>query len=221
MTQKPEQNMNIAVDIVIFTVKDNVLKVILIQMKKKPFAGMWAFPGGLIRQNESLEDAAKRGLQEKTGVKNVYLEQLYTFGSPKRDPNGRVISAAYFAIINSQDVKLKTTGKYSNIGWFDVKKLPDLAYDHNELAKYALQRLCWKLEYTNVVYSLLSRYFTLSEVQKVYEIILGRFLDRRNFQRKIRSLNLIQRTKKQQLGRHRPAVLYEFRERKPAIVKFI
>lgn len=220
MTQLP-QNIKVAVDIVIFTVRDNALKVILIQMKKEPFTGMWAFPGGLIDPKESLDDAARRELAEKAGVKNVYLEQLYTFGDPKRDPYGRVISVAYFALINSRNIKLTTTSKYSDIGWVDIQKLPKLAYDHKNMAKYALQRLQWKLEYTNVAYSLVPRYFTLSELRRVYEIILARSLDRRNFQRKVFSLNLLKKTSGKQVGKHRPAALYEFRERKPIIVEVI
>lgn len=228
----------VAVDIVIFTVKDNALKAILIQMKKSPFSGMWAFPGGLIDSKESLDDAAVRELREKTGIvanarperfipnkvegsRGVYLEQLYTFGDLRRDPLGRVISVAYFALINSENVELKTTAKYSNIGWFDIRKFPKLAYDHQEVAKYAHQRLRWKLEYTNVAYSLLPRHFALSDLRKVYEIILGRPLDRRNFQRKILSLNLLKRTKKRKEGKHRPATLYEFRVRKPMIVEVL
>ena len=213
--------VRVAVDIVIFTVKENALKVILIQMKKAPFTAMWAFPGGLIDPRESLDDAAKRELKEKTGVGNVYLEQLYTFGDPKRDPNGRVISAAYFALVSGENMKLTTTEKYSDVSWFDVRKLPKLAYDHKEVAKYAAQRLQWKLEYTNVVYSLLPRQFTLTEMQDVYEVILGKRLDRRNFQRKIRSLGLLKPTAKRQVGKHRPAKLYEFKSRRPIITQII
>ena len=223
--------VKVAVDTVIFTVEDNALKVILIQMKKKPFTGMWAFPGGLIDSNkESLDDAAKHELKEKTGLvadaspeqgRGVYLEQLYTFGDLKRDPFSRVVSTAYFALINNDGIKLKTTTKYSDIGWFDVNKLPRLAYDHSKIAKYALKRLRWKLEYTNVAYSLLPRYFPLSELRRVYEVILGRSLDRRNFQRKIFSLDILRKTNKKQTGKHRPARLYEFKNRKPQIVEVL
>lgn len=226
MTQRKDQKVNsgdakVAVDVAIFTIKDNALKVILIQMKKKPFTGMWAFPGGLIDSRESLDEAARRELKQKTGVNNVYLEQLYTFGDPKRDPYWRVVSAAYFSLISSDGVSIKTIEKYSDIRWFDINKLPKLAYDHRKIAKYALLRLRWKLEYTNIVYSLLPRYFTLSELERVYEIILGRALDRRNFHRKIKSLNIVKPTTKRQTGKHRPAVLYEFVTRKPRIVEII
>lgn len=219
MTQA--QNVKVAVDIVIFTVRDNALKVILIQMKKKPFTGMWAFPGGLIDPKESLDEAARRELAEKTGVRSVYLEQLYTFGDPTRDPYGRVISAAYFALINSKNAKLATTEKYSDIGWFPIEKLPKLAYDHLNVAKYALKRLQWKLTYTNIAYSLLPRSFTLSELRSVYEVILARSLDRRNFQRKIHSLKLLRKTRGHKMGKHRPAMLYEFKVRTPIIVEVL
>lgn len=215
------QNVKVAVDIVIFTVSENALRVILIQMKKKPFSGMWAFPGGLIDPKESLDEAARRELAEKTGVSKVYLEQLYTFGEPKRDPFGRVISVTYFALISSGGIALKTSSKYSDIAWFSVKKLPKLAYDHSEIAKYAIKRLQWKLEYTNIAYSLLPRSFTLSELRRVYEIILGRSLDRRNFQRKIHSLKLLKKAWGHKTGKHRPAMLYEFRVKKPIIVEVL
>lgn len=182
---------------------------------------MWAFPGGLINDKESLDGAAKRELAEKTGMKNVYLEQLYTFGHPKRDPYGRVISCAYFALIDSLSVQLKTIEKYSDIKWFDVKRLPRLAYDHGDVATYAIQRLRWKLEYTNVVYSLLPKNFTLSQMRRTYEIILGRKIDRRNFQRKIASLNLLKSVRKKQIGKHRPAMLYGFKIRKPMIMEVL
>lgn len=212
----------VAVDIVIFTIKDDELKVILIKMKKKPFKGSWAFPGGRVRINESLDEAARKELCEKTGVKNVYLEQLYTFGKVNRDPFTRVVSVAYFALVDSRKIKLKTTTKYAGIDWFIVKHLPPLAYDHKEVAKLALERLRAKLEYTNIVYGLLPKYFTLSELRKVYEIILDKKLDRRNFRRKINSLNLLKSTGQKKKGLpYRPAILYTFRKRKPMIVEIL
>lgn len=212
----------VAVDTVIFTVDNRKLKVILIQMKKKPFTGRWAFPGGLVVARESLDDAAKRELYEKTGVKNVYLEQLYTFGGVKRDPFSRVVSVAYFALVNRKQIKeLVTTSKYQRIDWFDVNKLPRLAYDHNEVAKYAIARLRSKLEYTNIVFSLLPRYFALTELQEVYEIILGKKLDKRNFLKRIDTLHLLRKTQKFEKGAHRPARLYEFRSRKPQIIEIL
>lgn len=212
----------VAVDVVIFTIEDEELKVILIKMKKRPFKSMWAFPGGRVDNNESLDEAAKRELYEKTRVKDVYLEQLYTFGDVKRDPFTRVVSVAYFALVDSKKIKLKTTTKYAGIDWFIIKHLPPLAYDHKEMAKLALERLRAKLEYTNIVYSLLPKYFTLSELRRVYEIILDRKLDRRNFQRKILGLNLLKSTGQKRGGLpHRPATLYTFKKRKPMMVEIL
>ena len=213
----------VAIDLIIYTIKDNKLQVALVQMRKVPFGGMWAFPGGLVMRGESLEGAAKRELHEKTGLKNVYLEQLFSFGEPKRDPYSHVISVAYFALISSENVKLETAeDKYSAIEWFSIRHLPKLAYDHEKMAKYALKRLQWKLEYTNVVYSLMPRLFTLSELQRVYEIILGRELDKRNFRKKMMGLGLVRKTRKLKAGGvHRPAQLFEFKSRKPQIIEVL
>ncbi len=212
----------VAVDVAVFTVLDGGLKVLLVKVKKSLYAGMWALPGGIIRPDESLEEAAYRELAEKTGVKSVYLEQLYTFGEVKRDRTRRAISTVYFALVNAAGLNLTTTTKYAGIEWFPVNRLPPLAYDHTQVIRYGVQRLRWKLEYTNVAWSLLPETFTLTELQNVYEAILGRKLDRRNFRKKILSLNLLAPTGKQRLaGAHRPAVLYRFTKRKPMIVKVL
>ncbi|MDD5164883.1 MAG: NUDIX domain-containing protein [Patescibacteria group bacterium] len=188
-TQKPEKPQ-IAVDTVIFNIINNDLKILLIKRGSKTFKNMWAIPGGRVNKNEPLEEAAKRELKEETGVKNVYLEQLYTFGDPKRDPRGRVISVAYFALIG-EEPRLRADTDAIDTDWFSVKKLPQLAFDHRKIVNYALKRLSWKLEYTNIGRNLLPKVFTLSELREVYEIILGKKIDKRNFQKKILSLNLI------------------------------
>lgn len=212
----------IATDVAIFTIHNDSLHVLLIHMKKKPFTGMWALPGGLIRPHESVDDGAKRHLSLKTGVKNVYLEQLYTFGEVHRDPFGRVVSVAYMALIPSQNIKLKTTKEYAEVKWFLIRKLPKLAYDHSEVITYALSRIRAKLEYTNVAYSLLPKEFTLSDLQRIYEIILNKKIDKRNFRKKILSLNLIKRLRKKTSGSTgRPAQFYQFRTRAPQIVDII
>lgn len=204
----------IAVDLLIFTVKDGKLETILIQMKKKPFIGRWAFPGGLIGTGETLEEAARRELYKKTGLKHVYLEQLFTFSHPKRDPYSRVISTAYFALIPERGQKLITTQKYSDIKWVPIRNVKHLAYDHDLILAYALKRLRAKLEYTNIAWSLLPRRFTLSELQRVYEIILNNRLDKRNFRKKILALNVLKKEKgKSRKGAHRPAQLYQFQKR--------
>lgn len=212
----------IASDVVIFTVKEEKLNILLIKMKKKPYADYWAAPGGLVKPEESVDGAARRLLSDKTGVKNVYLEQLYTFGEVNRDPFGRVVSVSYFALIPSDGVRLKTTEEYADVKWFPIDKLPKLAYDHKKIIDYAFQRLKSKLEYTNVVYSLLPEEFTLGELQKMYEIILGRDLDKRNFRKKIFSLSLVEKTGHREIGiSHRPAELYSFKNKKLEIIQII
>ncbi len=212
----------VAVDVIIFTVADAVLQVLLVQLKSPPYAGMWAFPGGSVPSGESTEAMATRGLFETTGVKDVYLEQLYTFSHPKRDPHGHVVSVAYVALVNRAGMNLRIPGKCTDIGWFPVAPPPPLAYDHADMLTYALRRLRWKLEYTNIVYSLLPRDFTLTELQRVYEIILDRPLDKRNFRKKMLSLGLLQATPRvAKVGAHRPARLYRFRRRRPMIIEVL
>lgn len=216
------QNIKVAVDNCIFTIKDNALHILLIQMKKKPYTGMWALPGGLIKANETLDQAARRVLAEETAVKDVYLEQLYTFSQLDRDQLGRVISAAYFALIPEPTTPLKTIGKYRDVRWWEFGKLPALAYDHNQIAQYAKKRLEAKLEYTNVVYALLPAKFTLSALQQVYEAVLGRDLDKRNFRKRIKSLGLVTPLgEKVRHGAHRPAMLYRFQKHAPQIVNVL
>ena len=211
-----------AVDIVIFTIKDEELKVLLIKMKKEPFTKMWAVPGGLVKVDESLDFSAKKHLFNKTGVKDIYLEQLYTFGEVERDPLGRVISTAYFALIPGDGLELKTTEEYEDVQWFSIKDLPKLAYDHKEIISKAERRLKAKLSYTNIVYGLLPSEFTLTELQKTYEIILGETIDKRNFRKKILSLNLIKKTDKQTVGESsRPAAYYKFIKRTPQIIEIL
>ena len=145
----------VAVDAVLFTIADRELKTLLVKIKKGPFVGSWAFPGGLVQIGEPLDEAARRELSEKTGVQDLYLEQLYTFGDARRDPVVHTVAVAYFALVPHFDQVLHSGEKYADVGWFPVRALPQLAYDHNAIAAYALQRLQAKLGYTNIVYSLL------------------------------------------------------------------
>jgi 8-oxo-dGTP diphosphatase len=208
------QHAVIATDTIIFTVVDDELKVLLIKMNKKPYADCWAAPGGLVKPDESVDASAKRNLFAATGVKDVYLEQLYTFGRVNRDPFGRVVSVAYVALIPSEGLKLKVSSAYDDIAWFPCHRLPALAYDHDHMIQYAVGRLRAKLAYTNIVYSLLPDEFTLTDMQNTYEIILGRPLDKRNFRKKILSLALVAKTGTMSAGKaHRPAALYRFRSR--------
>src|SRR3989344_1214489 len=182
---------SVTVDIIIFTIKNNDLKVLLVKRDIEPFKGKWAIPGGFVRMDESLEEAAKRELQEETGVKEIYLEQLYTFGDPKRDPRGRVITVSYMALVNSEKIKLEATTDVSEAQWFSVKKLPSVAFDHKKILDYAFQRLKWKFEYTTVAFSLLSKEFTISKIQRIYEMVFNKQFDKRNFAKKILSLNIL------------------------------
>ena len=208
-----------AVDLVAFTIIENELNVLVIKMKYDPFKGRWALPGGRIRTYESVDECAKREFQEKTEIKNAYLEQLYSFGDVKRDPSTRIISVAYLVLVNNGGINLKTTEKYKEICWMPASKAPKLAYDHNKILKYALSRLKSKLIYTNIVYNLLPQKFRLSEMKKVYEIILGRELDKRNFRKKIFSLDLIKEIGKEAGVPHRPSKLYSFKVKKPMVVE--
>lgn len=212
----------IATDVAIFALEDGQLQTLLIKMKKHPFSDHWAAPGGLIKPYESVDRAAMRVLAEKTSLKDTYLEQLYTFGRVNRDPFGRVVSVAYIALLPNTDVKIKTTKDHPDIKWFPVNQLPKLAYDHADILDVAIKRLQGKLEYTNIIYSLLPKEFTLTDLQNAYEIILGKKLDKRNFRKKIFAVNLVQKTDKREEGAaHRPASLYRFTHRTPRLIEVL
>ena len=215
-----QPHASLAVDVIVMTIAERRLLALLVKVRDGPFAGRWAFPGGLVGVGESLEDAAMRELSAQTGLRGIYLEQLRTFGDPDRDPRARVVSTAYLALVPERSAVL-TGGRYAGGAWFPVTRLPPLAYDHDTMARAALERLRAKLEYTNIVYSLLPPEFTLSELQDVYEIILGRSLDRRNFRKKILATGLLRARSRQRHGPHRPAALYAFTRRKPMVVEML
>jgi 8-oxo-dGTP diphosphatase len=222
MTAPPVlQNVKVAVDNCIFTVVDGRLQVLLIRMRKKPFGGMWALPGGLIDEGESLRDAAARILKEQTGVEGLYLEQLYTFDGRTRDPEGRVVSVGYYSLVPPVGLALGTTPKYEAVRFWDCNERPrELAYDHEAILGYAQARLQAKVQYTNVMWSLLPPRFTLRELQTAYEGVLSRSLDKRNFRKKILSLGLVRASgQKSKGGRHRPAMLYQFASQAPTAVE--
>jgi len=210
----------VAVDVAIFTVDAGELKVLVVKAHEGPSAGRWAFPGGRVALDESLEAAAGRELSAKTGLGGVYLEQLRTFGDPRRDPQARVVSTAYFALVPAKDM-VERSAKYADVTWLAMRRLPRLAYDHDAIAKAALDRLRAKLAYTNIVYGLLPAAFTLGELQRIYEIILGRGLDRRNFRKKLLASGLLRPLDRQRRGPHRPAALYRFARRRPAVVEML
>ena len=204
---------SVTVDLIILTIAENDLQVLLIRRKQAPFAGRWALPGGFVEMNESLEDAAARELKEEVGVERVYLEQLYTFGEPKRDPRGRVISVAYFALIDAEGQRIVAASDAADAAWHSVFQPPRLAFDHRKVLDYAVSRLRNKLEWTTVGYELLPKRFTLSELQRVYEIILQRPIDKRNFRKKVLAQGQLRELDETRAdGAHRPAKLYSFRK---------
>ena len=202
----------VTVDVVIFTLKQGALHLLLVQRKYPPFEGCWAVPGGFVRLDEPLDAAARRELAEETGVRDVYLEQLYTFGDPGRDPRGRVISVAYIALVRAEQQNLAAATDAADVSWFPVATLPQpLAFDHSKIVKYAVDRLRSKLEYTTLAFQLLPELFSLPELQHIYEQILGEPLDRGNFYRKIKAAEVLEETGGFREGKGRPARLYRFR----------
>ena len=202
---------SVTVDVLMMSLRQRDLQILLIKRRSWPFEGMWAIPGGFVNIDESLEAAAKRELQEETGVQDVYLEQLYTFGDPDRDPRTRVITVVYFALLDSERLQVEAASDASDVGWFSVYSLPPLAFDHEKIIQYALNRLRGKLDYTTIAFNLLPEQFTLRELQRVYEIILHKRLDKRNFRKRILATGILEDTgAKKMEGTHRPARLYRF-----------
>jgi 8-oxo-dGTP diphosphatase len=199
----------VTVDIVLFTIRDRQLHLLLIRRLARPYENRYALPGGFVREEESLDAAATRELREETGVEKVYLEQLYTFGEPKRDPRGRVITVAYYALAPDTQV-LRAGTDASDAAWFPIADLPALAFDHRKIVEYAHQRIRNKLDYTNVGFELLPDKFTLTELQLVHEAILGENLDKRNFRRKIIQKGIVKPTKEWQRTGRKPAQFYRF-----------
>ena len=202
---------SVTVDVVMMSLRQRDLQVLLVKRRSWPYEGMWAIPGGFVNMDESLEAAARRELQEETNVQNVYLEQLYTFGDPGRDPRTRVITVVYFALLDSERLQVKAGDDAADVSWYSVYHLPPLAFDHARILQYALDRLRGKLQYTQIAFNLLPEQFTLRELQRVYEIILHRKLDKRNFRKKILSTGILEDTDAKKMeGTHRPARLYRF-----------
>lgn len=214
----------LATDVVLFTISEDKLKTLLMRIDLEPYyKDRWGFPGGLIQPDETALDASKRVLKDKGSInpKDSYLEQLYTFSGVNRDPRNRVVSVAYLGLIaeNKRGQSLKD----ENLWWSDVSSVPkNLAYDHNKIFEVALDRLRSKIEYTNIAFGLLPKEFTLSELQKTYEIILDQELDKRNFRRKVKDIGLVLETgNERREGANRPAALYSFKERKPEVIEVL
>jgi 8-oxo-dGTP diphosphatase len=197
-SQQRAARPKVAVDTVLFARSDGGVRSYLVPVKRGPLRGRWAFPGGLVRVGELLDDAARRQLQSFTGLREVYVEQLFTFGDPSRDPKSHVVSVAYMALIPDASAVRSMRGDEPAGQWFEVSALPPLAYDHGLMAEYALKRLKAKLEYTNIAYSLL------------YTVILNRPIDRRNFRRRIMAMGILKKGRGTRRGAHRPASLYSF-----------
>lgn len=211
---------SVTVDCVVFALDEGDLKVILIQRAVAPFQGKWALPGGFVRIDESLEEAARRELREETGLQQVYLEQLYTFGDAGRDPRGRVITVSYYALVNLAGHAVHATTDARDAAWFSVDDVPDLAFDHDRILLTALKRLRAKVRYEPIGFELLPRKFTLSQLQKLYETILGMALDKRNFRKKILGTGLLTPLDEiEQDVAHRAARLYQFDKKKYAQLK--
>lgn len=207
----------LTIDCVIFglDLDEETLKVMLIQRDVAPYEGVWAIPGGFVRPGETLMQAATRELEEETGIKDVFLEQLYTFGDPDRDPRGWIVSVAYYALVSPDKHDIRATADAREAQWFPVTSLPRLAFDHDEIFAKALERIRGKLTYAPLGFELLPQKFTIKQLQKVYEIVLGRTLDNRNFRKKIFAMDVLRELGEMQKGvPHRAARLYKFDERK-------
>lgn len=207
----------LTVDCVVFGLDDDDLKILLIQRDLAPFEGCWALPGGFVHIDEDLEEAARRELEEETGLSKIFLEQLYTFGAVERDPRERVVSVAYFALVNLRDHEVQASTDARDAAWFAVHDVPTLAFDHAEILDMALERLRGKLRYQPIGFELLPKKFALSQLQHLYELVLERPLDKRNFRKRVLSMGLLIETDEvQQDVAHRAARLYRFDERKYA-----
>jgi 8-oxo-dGTP diphosphatase len=204
----------VTVDCIVFGLDETDLKILLIQRDIEPFAGRWALPGGFVKLDETLEQSALRELEEETGLSKVFLEQLYTFGNPGRDPRERVVTVAYYALVKLLDHKVQAATDARNAAWFAVDDMPKLCFDHAEIVSVGLKRLQGKVRYQPIGFELLPPKFSLTQLQRMYEIILERPLDKRNFRKKVLSLDILQELDEVETDvAHRAARLYRFDEK--------
>lgn len=210
------QSIKVAVDAVIFGYDpEEGISVLLITRKYEPFKKCWALPGGLVHQEESLEVAIKREIKEETGIDVSYLEQLYTFGKPDRDPRNRVVSVAYYGLVRPKDFQLSAQTDAEDVAWFNIKKLPRLAFDHKHIMDTAVKRLRGKIAYEPIGFELLDKKFPFSDLEKFYQTLLDHELDRRNFKKKIMAYGFLEELKESlQRSAGRPAKLYQFNKKK-------
>lgn len=208
-----DQDIKVTVDAIVFGYnQENGISVLLIRRKIEPHINEWALPGGFVLNDETLEEAVERELQEEAGISINYLEQLFTFGKPDRDPRRRIISISYFGLVKSVDFKLFASSDASEAAWFNIYDLPELAFDHKDIVEKAINRLRSKVTYEPIGFELLDRKFLFSDLEQLYMKLLGREIDRRNFKRKIMSLGLIVEfdEKAPTTSAGRPAKLYSF-----------
>lgn len=210
------QDIKLTVDAVIFGYESEPrISVLLVERKYDPFANMWAIPGGFVKNSETLEDAVYRELEEETGVNIGYLEQLYTFGEPNRDPRQRIVSVAYFGLVRPDNYQPKASSDAKKARWFDINELPELAFDHQRILEEALKRLRAKITYEPIGFELLGERFPFSDLENLYTTLLGREIDRRNFRKKIMSLQILDVLgEKVSRGAGRPANLFKFNKKR-------
>lgn len=201
---------SLTVDCIIFGWDGEHLKILLIQRANDPYGGYWALPGGFVDIDEGLEKAAQRELEEETGIKGLFMEQLYTFGQIDRDPRGRVVSVGYYALVNLNDYEVKASSDAGDAKWFFFDELPKLAFDHEHILEKAHQRLQAKVRYQPIGFELLPKKFTISQMRQLYENIMGYEINKRNFHTKVMKLGILRQVERQKDVAHRPAYLYEF-----------
>lgn len=211
-----KQDIKVSVDAVVFGYDHETgVSVLLIQRRNEPFQKMWALPGGLVLTGESLDNAVRRELKEEAGIDVNYLEQLYTFGDPDRDPRNHAISVSYFGLVRPRDFELLAQTDAEDVAWFNIKKLPKLAFDHRKIIDVAIKRLRGKIRYEPVGFELLDKEFPFSDLEKLYRTLLDQDLDRRNFRKKMMSLDILEELDKSlQRGAGRPARLFKFHKKK-------
>ena len=217
----PYPHPAVTTDVVVFTIRENRLSILLVKRANPPHQGEWALPGGFLDIDEDLDACAARELKEETGITGVYLEQLYTFGATQRDPRERVISVTYYALVPQDSLAVpRAASDAADVGWYALEDLPPLAFDHARIIEMAHSRLVAKLDYSTIAFQFMPKKFTLSELQCVYEALLNQPLDKRNFRKRILSLDLVEETGKLcRSGKHRPA--REYRARHPKRVEII
>jgi len=208
------QNPSLAVDLVVFGYSKQQLAVLLLNRKEEPFKDRWVLPGAFLQMEERFRDTCSRVLKTKLGMDDVYMEQLYSFDEPERDPRGRAIAVAYYALVNPARVAISAGNMANDVAWFNIRELPNLGFDHHAIFEIALQRLRSKITYFPVGFELLDELFTMPELHELYECILDTTIDRRNFRRKIMDSEYIINTgTKREGAQNRHPDLYKFNKK--------